>query len=205
MWVELLQRDPDPEEPEAPLVEAGIPSGRFVVAVVVDGPVPPLPAGRRKRPIPRRPWRRTVSPRCGPVTPRGTVEVAALGIAAPRAARTVGSGTAGMVGARATGMVGAWTAGMVRAGSAGAIGMVGGVTERGPAGTTRTARATGSARVTGSTRIIGAGRRVEAPGRRPTVVSAGSRLWLSWRGECRTGTHTQRCSAKGARDGSPRD
>jgi hypothetical protein len=191
--VDLLQRDPDPEEPEAPLVEPGIPDGCFVVPVVVNGAVSPWPTGWRKRPVPRRTWRLTPSPRRGPVSPRGTVEVAALRIAAPGAARST----------RATG-----SARMVEPGSAWATRSARVIGRRsawptGTAGTARVIGSTGASGSAGSARIIGSGRAV-IPGRRRAVIT-GSRRRRSRSGECRTGTHAQCCSTKSARDGSPRN
>ncbi len=95
-----LQRNPDSEEVEAPLVESVIPHGGFLVAVVVDGAVPPLPAGRRERPVPSWPRWLTASPGCGSIAPRGVVEVAALRIPMPTAGCARAAGSAGAVVAR---------------------------------------------------------------------------------------------------------
>lgn len=197
----LLQRNPDPEEPEPPLVEAGVPHGCFVVAVVVDGAVSPRRAGGRKWPIPCRPRWCTVSPRAGAVAPRGAVEVAALGIAMPGATRSARPARSARS-ARSAGMVGRGstrTAGP--AGTAGSTGVTG--SARRPtriAGATRSARAT---RATRSARIIRSGRAV-IPRSRSTVATAGTRR-LSRCGERRTGTDAQRSGAKGADDRSPRN
>src|SRR6202020_1143637 len=43
-----LQRDPNTEEVDAPLVESRIPPGRLLIAEVVDWTVVPSPPGRRK-------------------------------------------------------------------------------------------------------------------------------------------------------------
>ena len=195
--VDLLQRNPDPEEPEAPLVEPGIPEGCFVVAVVVNGTVPPWPAGWRKRPVPGRPWRLTRSPGRGPVSPRRTAEVAALRIAAPRTARSTGA-TRAAGSPRVVVPRSAWAARSARV-----IGPGSAWTARptGPArvigrGATWTARPAGSALVIGSTRsawvarpagsarVVRTGRRVEVARRRAAVVTAGSRRWRSRSGEC---------------------
>ena len=73
LWAGSLQRDPNSEEPEAPLVEAGIPHRLAPVAPVVDW--------RRRRPVR---WRERSAPgrrrRCSPapwsgsVAPGSTVE-----------------------------------------------------------------------------------------------------------------------------------
>src|SRR5208337_2850679 len=94
-----LQRDPDSEEPEAPLVEPGVPHGCFLVAPVVDWATSPLPPGRRERSAPIWVRRLTRSPRCGSVSPRGLVEVATVRIPVP----WTGS-------ARATGSAWGWSA-----------------------------------------------------------------------------------------------
>src|SRR5271166_2776436 len=65
-----LQRNPDSEEPEAPLVEALVPCRLLVVAPVVDGSWR-RPVRRRQRPEPVGRWRRTPAPRRGSVAPRG--------------------------------------------------------------------------------------------------------------------------------------
>lgn len=203
--VEPLQRNPDPEEPEAPLVEAGIPDGRLVVAVVVNGAIPPRPAGRRQGPVPRRPRWLTPAPGCGPVPPRRAVEVAAVRIAAPGAARSARSTRA----TRATGVIEAGTARATR--SARVIGR----RSTRPTGAAGSARVTGSTRATGTTRAAGAAR---APGSawivrsgravirrgRAAVVTRGTRR-LSRCGEGRTGAHAQGGGAKSADDRSPRN
>jgi hypothetical protein len=90
----------------------------------------------------------------------------------------------------------------------------------GTTGTTGTAvsawtTGAGAARATGSARIIGSGRGVEASGRRPAMVTAGSSRRRramaagrsrrrSWSGVCRTGAHTHGRCAKSAGDGYPR-
>ena len=174
MCIGLLQRDPDSEEPEAPLVEPGVPDGRFLVAEVVDRAVPPCPPGGRERPVPRRPRRLTVSPRSGSVAPRGAVEVATLGIAVPWPARATGpTGSARMVGAtgpagspRMVGRRSAWatrsagSARMIGRGPARAAGIAPVI---GSARTTGSALVTGSARTTGSARVVGTGRRRGSP------------------------------------------
>jgi hypothetical protein len=79
--VARLQRDPDSEEPEAPLVETGIPDRVHRVSPVIEW--------RWRRPIPWREWpipcwrrRSTPAPRRGSVAPRSTtplpVEVSTL-------------------------------------------------------------------------------------------------------------------------------
>src|SRR5258707_3358600 len=67
-----LQRDPDPEEPEPPLVEAGTPDRRHRVSPVVEW--------RWRRPPRRREWstpcrrrRGTPAPRRDSLAPRGTM------------------------------------------------------------------------------------------------------------------------------------
>src|SRR6516165_4257409 len=164
-----LQRDPDPEEPEAPLVKSGIPHGRFVVTPVVDWAIRPAPTGRRKRPVPRWPRRSAPSPGSRAVPPRSPVEVTALGIAAPWPA---------------------WATGSVRvaapwAGSA-----------RGSARTAGSAAATGPARIVGPGRWVEVSGRRSAMvirGRR-AVASGLSRRRRSRGGVCQTGGHSQRRS-----------
>jgi hypothetical protein len=219
----LLQRDPDSEEVEAPLVELRIPEGVFLVAPVVDGAIPPLSAGRWEGSVPVRPRWCTRSPGCGSVTPRGAVEVAALAVAMPRAGtarsagttRSVRSGPAGTArSARSAGSVGsgaaraAWTAR-----SAGSVGS-------GAARSTWTARSAGTgSRPTGSAGTVRIARCRPAlamevseclravvaarstSGRRP-MVAAG--WWRSGSGAGRAGTHTHRRCSKSAGDGDSR-
>ena len=64
-----LQRDPDTEEPETPLAEAGIPDRLLLVAPVVDRRRR-RPPRSRQRSIPIRRRRRPPAPRCGSITPR---------------------------------------------------------------------------------------------------------------------------------------
>src|ERR1700731_1139037 len=178
--VDLLQRNPDPEEPEAQLVEPGIPEGCFVVAVVVNGTVPPWPAGGRKRPVPGGPWRLPRSPGRGPVSPRRTAEVAALRIAAPRTARSTGA-TRAAGSPRVVVPRSAWAARSARV-----IGRGAAWTAR-PAGSALVIGSTRSAwvaRPAGSARVVRTGRRVEVARRRAAVVTAGSRRWRSRSGEC---------------------
>jgi hypothetical protein len=181
----LLQRDPDPEEPEAPLVEARVPNGSFLVTPVVDGAIAPLPAGRWERSVPRRPRRLTPSPGRGSVAPRGFVEIAAVGIPAPWA------GPSGA--ARST-----WTVRVEVSGSARAV------CAR-PARSTRAARCARavvarSARIPRSARITGA---AWTAGSRRIVGSAWSQRWRCGRGVRHTGAHTQCRCAKRTGDGSP--
>jgi hypothetical protein len=106
VWVEALHRNPDSEEPEAPLVEARIPDGCLVVAPVVDGTTPPLATGRGERPTPGRTRWRTQSPRRGTVAPGRPVEVATVRVSVPSAITRGATGSAGS------------TAGVSRQGSA---------------------------------------------------------------------------------------
>lgn len=128
-----LQRNPDSEEPEAPLIESGVPHGSLLVAPVVDRAISPVPAGRRERPVPIGPRRLAGAPWRGSVTPRRTAEVATLGISVPWAAGMIGS-------TRTTGPArrSAWVTGTARA-----------------AGATWTA---GSARITGCVRRMDSSR-----------------------------------------------
>ena len=220
-----LQRDPDPEEPEAPLVKSGIPHGRFVVTPVVDWAIRPAPTGRRKRPVPRWPRRSAPSPGSRAVPPRSPVEVTALGIAAPWPAWATGSvrvaapwaGSAWPTGSvRVTGRGPAWATGsprMIERVSAWVTGSAG-ASATGVTGSSRgSARTAGSAAATGPARIVGPGRWVEVSGRRSAMVIRGrravasglSRRRRSRRGVCQTGAHTQRRSAKSTGDGSPRN
>ncbi len=168
-----LQRNPDSEEVEAPLVESVIPHGGFLVAVVVDGAVPPLPAGRRERPVPSWPRWLTASPGCGSIAPRGVVEVAALRIPMPTAGCARAAGSAGAVVARSAGSAGAVVA--RSAGSAGAV-------------VARSARVARSAGISG--RVWRA------------MTARRSRRW-SRSGAGRTGAHTQRRRAKSTGDRDP--
>ena len=106
----FLQRDPNSEEPEAPLVEPVVPHGVFLVAPVVDRATYPLPTGRRERPAPLRPRWCARSPRCGSVAPRGPVEVATLRISMPWAARCA-RGAAGVTRAARSAVLVAGSAG----------------------------------------------------------------------------------------------
>lgn len=200
------QRDPHSEEPEAPLVETGIPDRGFLVAPVVDRAVVPAPTGRGKRSIPRRPRRLARAPGSGAVAPRGAVEVAALGVSMPGAA---GVGIGSTESAGSTGVI----AGAAR--PAGATGVV-----TGPAGPARAAgvisgsgRATGTARVTGpagparaswTAGIVRTGGRVAtAGGRRPAMITR--RLWRSGSSVGKPGAHSQGRSAERSGDGHPSD
>jgi hypothetical protein len=205
VWAYRLQRDPDPEEPEAPRVEPGVPNGRFLVAPVVDWAIPPLPAGRWKRSVPVRPRRLTRSPGCGSVTPRGPVEIATPVIPVPwatRSAWTTGSvrvevpGTTGPVRVEVPGTTGsARTTGSVR------------VEVPGSARATRTARAM-SARSARAV-VLGTARRARARSARPrsrrVMGSARRQWWRCWSGIRRTGAHAQHRCAKSTSDGSPRN
>ena len=159
-----LQRNPDSEEPEAPLVESGIPHGSLLVAPVVDRPISPMPTRRGERPVPVGSRRLAGSPRCRPVTPRGPAEVTTLRISVPRAAGTARStGTAGSTGS-------AWMIGPTR--SAHPARMTGSARPAGPtlgsARSARPARATWAARAAGSARITGCVRRMDASRSGPT-------------------------------------
>ena len=182
----LLQRNPDSEEPEAPLVELGVPERILLVAPVVDRATYPLPTGCRKRPTPVRPRWRASAPGRRAVAPRGSVEVAALGVAMPQAGTTRS----------------AWSDAWRSAGSTRSV--VSGTT-----GSSRSARTPGTAR---SARCGSAGTAlaVEIPewlparsGRR-AMIAARVGWRRSWSGAGRTRTHTQRRSSKSASDGSPR-
>src|SRR5712671_2367564 len=84
-----LQRDPHTEEPEPPLVEAGIPDRRHRVSPVVEW--------RWRRPPRRREWstpcrrgRGTPAPRRGSLAPRGTMPLSPeVSSALPRRLATV--------------------------------------------------------------------------------------------------------------------
>ncbi|OBG19276.1 hypothetical protein A5764_16640 [Mycobacterium sp. 852002-51057_SCH5723018] len=145
------------------------------------------------------------------------MEVAALRVAVPRAARapwaiwvtgrrpTRAAGAARMIGSarmarparsarRSTWAAGAiWVTGRGPAGAAGAARMIGSV---------RMARPPGSARPTG---IAGCVRGVEVSGCRPGVVTAWSRRLRSGSGIRQTGAHSQRGRAECSGDRSPRD
>jgi hypothetical protein len=73
-----LQRDPNTEEVDAPLVESGIPPGCLLIAEVVDWTVVPSPPGRRKGSVVGRPWWLTRPPGPLSVPPGGSLEVATL-------------------------------------------------------------------------------------------------------------------------------
>jgi hypothetical protein len=216
-----LQRDPDPEEPEAPLVEPGVPNRSFLVAPVVDGAVPPLPAGRRERSVPRRPRRLTRSPGCGSVTPRGPVEITTLRIPVPTAGTTGSAGAARTVRVEVPGSTGPARAVVLgTTGSTGPARVVGSARAvvLGTTGSTGSARVVGSgrawtawsawagsagtARVTWSARTGTAG----ATGRvrRRRAMAAGRSPRRSWGGVCRTGAHTDRRRAKSTSDSSRR-
>lgn len=179
-----LQRNPDPEEVESPLVETGVPVRRFLVAPVVDRAITPWTARRGERPIPRRSRRRAGAPRARPVAPRGAVEVAPLVIAMPRTTGTTGTG------------------GPTRA--SGTTGMIG------TARTARTARTTGPARTTwaaGTTRaagIIRPGGSVKAPGLR-CAMTTGARWRPARCGVGKPGAHSQGRSTERSGDGHPSD
>jgi hypothetical protein len=144
----------------------------------------------------------------GPAWATGSVRVAA-----PLAGPAWATGSVRMTGRRS-----AWATGPARAtGSAWATGPAR-MIERVSAWITGSAGAsgsgvTGSAVATGPARIVGSGRRVEVAGRRPAMVIRGrravacgwSRRWRSRGGVCQTGAYTQRRSAEGAGDGSPRN
>jgi hypothetical protein len=88
---ESLQRDPDSEEVEAPLVEPRVPARVLVVAVVVDRSVVPTPSWWGKRPAPVRTGRLAGTPRRRSVAPRSSVEVPAVVVAVPRATGPAGA------------------------------------------------------------------------------------------------------------------
>ncbi len=214
-----LQRNPDSEEPEPPLVESVIPHGRLLVTPVVDRAVSPLPARRREWPVPIGSRRLAGPPGCRPVTPRCAAEVATLRVSVPRAARPTGSaGTAGtprparVIGsagsarsarsARVIGSTGsARSARMIgTAGSAGSAGSALGAA--GVTGATRSARTAGSARTTGAARITRCVRWMDTSGCWP-AVTAGRAGRRTRSGVGRTGTHTQRGGSQSAGDGDP--
>lgn len=132
-----LQRNPDSEEPETPLIEAGIPHGSLLIAPVIDRAVSPVRTGRGERPVPRGSRRRTGSPGPRPVAPWGPMEVAALGISVPRA-----TGSTGAARPTRSALRSAWVVGPARA--AGAAWVVGPARATGPAGTIGTARMAGA-------------------------------------------------------------
>jgi hypothetical protein len=80
----LLQRDPDSEEVEAPLVRPLVPRGSLLVSKVVDGATVPLPSGWRYLSTPARPRRLTGAPRRGSFAPWGPLEVTTLVTPMPR-------------------------------------------------------------------------------------------------------------------------
>lgn len=140
------QRNPHPEEPEAPLVVPGIPHGLLHVAEVVDRRRRSAPRWRQ-HPVPRRTRRRAPAPRRQAVSPWGAVEPPApiVVLRTPRRppivagtttiaeftgpTRTTGataSGptrtrTTGHIPARPTRVTGAMASGPTRAGASGPI------------------------------------------------------------------------------------
>lgn len=206
-----LQRNPDSEEPEPPLVESVIPHGRLLVTPVVDRAVSPLPARGRERPVPVGSRRLAGPPRCRPVTPRRPAEVTTLRVSVPRAAGPTGSaGTPGSTGsARVIGSAG--SAGSARvigpAGPAGSTGTA--LRAAGVTGATRATRAAGTARTAGTTRTAGAARItrcvrwMDTSGCRPAVTAGRAGRWRTRSGVGRTGTHAQRGSSQGTGDGDP--
>jgi hypothetical protein len=212
--VDSLQRDPDSEEVEAPLVEPGVPHRVFVVAVVVDRATAPASARGRKRSAPVGMWRLAGAPGCRSIAPRSSVEVTALVVAVPGAA-----GPAGAVVTRS-----AWSvhSGAMIAGSAGSAGSAGAVIAWSArswttwaviawsarswttgAVTTRTARSRASRSwAARPTRTVAAAARIlvcrSASRRRGAVAAAGS--WAR-SGAGRTSAHAQRGRPQGAGDG----
>lgn len=188
-----LQRNPDSEEPEPPLVESGIPHGRLLVAPVVDRAVSPLPARRGEWPVPVGSRRFAGSPRRRPVAPRRPAEVAPLRVSVPRTAGPTGP-------ARVIG-----SAGTTRA--AGPTGMVGSARTAGAAGgPTRaagSARSTRAARPTRSARITGCVRWMDTRGRGPAVTAGRAGRRPARSGVGRSGAHTQCRGAQRAGDGDP--
>lgn len=210
-----LQRNPDPEEVESPLVETGVPVRRFLVAPVVDRAITPWTARRGERPIPRRSRRRAGAPRARPVAPRGAVEVAPLVIAMPRTTGTTGTGgstrAAGPAGSAR--VIGTWAPGSARAARVIGTGPAGPTRASGTTGmigTARTARTTGPARTTwaaGTTRaagIIRPGGSVKAPGLRCAMTTGAG--WRPARcGVGKPGAHSQGRSTERSGDGHPSD
>lgn len=192
-----LQWDPHSEEVNAPLIEPLIPHGGFLISPVVDRAARPPTSGWGQRSVPCRARWFSCSPRRLPVSPRGPVEVAALGIPVPRppraartmlawSARTESAGSARSMFAGAAWSVLVESAGSARAVLAGAARPARAVFARPAgamlvesAGSTRPARpmSTGSGRTAG--RRIGWPTRLMWPGslrcqRRICVRDAGS-------------------------------
>jgi hypothetical protein len=220
--VDSLQRDPDSEEVEAPLVEPGVPHRVFVVAVVVDRSTPPASARGRKWSAPVGMWRLAGTPGCRSIAPRSSVEVTALVVAVPGTAGTTRSVVTGTTRSVVTGTTrSAWPTGAMHSGPARPTGTARSMVTR-PAwptgsgttrsGTTRPTRAgaarsrtTRSARSrttwpvasSAAARVVWGGCGV-ACRRRGAVAAAGSRARS---GAGRTSAHAQRGCPQGAGDG----